>query len=230
MRKSCLMLTMVLWATAGCRPAKEKPLLDRLTNVSHSWVRSAAMEDLDKLPDVQKKKLIQPLLSRLENHNEYVRQNAAYALAHLGPLAQEAVPALRKATSDRDRGVRCAARVALARMGQEVDETVNAFVRDMQSRDVETRREAITGLAAIGEPAKASAPALGQALQDEDKYVRQFAANALTCLGPGASAAVPDLIKGLRSPDRNIRHLCSVALRNVNSPEAQEVLKSFHLD
>src|ERR1017187_10402660 len=121
MQTRYLMWARVVWTVIGCRPAKDKPLVDRLTDVSHSWTRSAAMEDLDKLPDDQKKDLVKPLLLRLENRNGYVRQNAAYALSHLGPLAPEAIPALRKATGDRDRGARRGARVALARMGQEVN-------------------------------------------------------------------------------------------------------------
>jgi HEAT repeat protein len=92
------------------------------------------------------------LLFRLEDRNGYVRQNAAYALAHLGPLATEAIPALRKAVDDQNLGVRRAVRVALARMGQEVTSAVPDLIKGLQSPDRNVRHLCSVALRNVDSP------------------------------------------------------------------------------
>ena len=54
---------------------------------------------------------------------EAVRSSAAGALGKIGPLAKEAVPALKKALEDDDAGVREAAAEALRKIQRSTDET-----------------------------------------------------------------------------------------------------------
>jgi HEAT repeat protein len=231
LRNKFFLVAIIILGSAGChRHEAAKPLISRLTDVSPSWVRTSALNEMDKLTIDEKKALILPLSLRLEDHDPYVRQNAAYTLAHLSPLTQDAIPALQKASADNDQNVRRFALVALARMGQNVDTTVAMLLKEMQNPPDQTRLAAITGIALLGEPAKAAAPVLAQDLQDKNPYICEFSVQALIMMGPGAAAAQPQLIQGLHSPNRNMRYLCSVALRRIGSPTAQAALKDFRLD
>ncbi len=89
---------------------------------SNSRVRENAADGLAFGPKV--KDPVKPLIAALGDEDQRVRRAAAGALAHYGPLAEEAVPALTKALRDPARypNAEAAARLALNNIGHPTGE------------------------------------------------------------------------------------------------------------
>jgi hypothetical protein len=63
------------------------------------------------------RRLLLTYLAGLHNRDHRARRKAARGLGHLGPVAAEAIPALRALCEDENRSVRHVARWALDRIG-----------------------------------------------------------------------------------------------------------------
>jgi HEAT repeat protein len=110
------------------------------------------------------------LVAALRDSDQFMRGYAADALASIGPVAKDAVPALLAALND---------------------------PRDEEH--LHARYKAALALAQIGPDAKVALPALVKALGDEERSVRYAAASVLCGMRADAAEAAPALIKLLGS-------------------------------
>ena len=145
------------------------------------------------------------LQSALSADDRAMRIEAANLLATMGPLADEAIPAL-AALFERDPSpaVRQHAGLALARIAPASDAAVAASARALSDDDLEVRRAAAAILVQAREAAAPAAPALAAARADRDPLVRLFAAAIDGYLG-NASAARDGLLEGLAHEDPVVR-------------------------
>ncbi len=139
------------------------------------------------------------LIDGLQESDESVRTTAAYALADMGKVAQEAVPALTRAAKDESPWVRRHAIEGLGIIGQQMEE----------GTDLSQAVSVIT-----------------EGLRDEYYWVRYNAARTLAILGPLSEPALPDLMAQLEDENRYVRFNAALALKQIDTPEAREVLFS----
>lgn len=175
-------------------------------------VRAAATRALRALPASEAAALLLPLL---RDRDEFVRQEAAYAIGETGASADAVVTGLLAAlANDRGAGVRGAAAVALGRIGdrQAVPDLIASIARQRRAggllnrirrrRTAENefvRRSVVRSLGLIGD--RQAVPALIEVLADEqtETDVRREAARALGLLGD--ERAIPALRGVERAPD-----------------------------
>lgn len=143
--------------------------------------------------------------------NPSARLDAAQALAQLGTLAREAVPALSKTLEDKDPEIRSSAVIALGEIGAAASEAVPAIARRLADEDWFVCVAAAQALARMGPAARSAIPALSKALQpngDIRQYrpIREAAvAQAILKIDPkarSASKAVSLLVDKLLGDDR----------------------------
>ena len=137
------------------------------------------------------------LIDALQDTEESVRTTAAYALADMGKTAQEAIPALTAAAKDESPWVRRNAVESIGILAQEVDNDIDL------TTTVNT---------------------LDEAMGDEYYWVRYNASRSLAMLGPIAEPALPTLKAQLEDENRYVRFNAALALKEINTKEAQEVL------
>ena len=137
------------------------------------------------------------LIDALQATDDSVRATAAYTLADMGRTAQEAIPALTHAAQDASEWVRRHATEGLGLIGQQVSEDVDLS----ETVDV-----------------------LTNGLQDDYYWIRDNAARALAKLGTRAEQAIPTLAAQLEDGNRYVRFHAALALKQINTPEAQDVL------
>ena len=137
------------------------------------------------------------LIDALQATDDSVRGNAAFALADMGKAAQEALPALLRAAQDPSESVRRHATEGLGLIGQLVSEEMDVS---------ETVRVLATGL------------------NDDYFPVRDNAARALAKFGTLAEPAMPALVAQLEDEDRYVRFHAALALKQIQTPEAQNAL------
>lgn len=166
------------------------------------------------------------LLPLLNDKNEFVRQEAAYALGNT--RSKTAVPALmEKLTREQKHGVRGAVVVALGRIADESAVVTLARVLSPRSglggskKNQSNRKENVLVLRAaahsLGQIAsRAGLPALLATLEDEkiDDDVRREAARALGLIGD--PSAIPALRKVLAAPDPYLSIAANEALRRIS--------------
>jgi HEAT repeat protein len=87
--------------------------------------RVAAAGALARCDADRAKDYIAVLIEALEGKNPMLQQRAVHALAELGPVAKQAVPALRLALKNEDRHIRERAAVGLGRIGAEAVEALD---------------------------------------------------------------------------------------------------------
>jgi HEAT repeat protein len=92
---------------------------------------------------------------------------------------RQALPALIKATTDLDSGVRSWAAQALAEIGPDAKKAIPALIRLLSDSEEGPRIGSCIALRCIGPAAKAAIPALSNALNDPSKDVRRFAQDAI---------------------------------------------------
>jgi len=155
-----------------------------------------------------KKEYIPVLVKALDDPDAAVGQEAARALEELGPLAEEAIPALKRNMGNcRYREV-CPAVLALGKIGQpalpallEALEHENAFVRAAAARAL---REP------LWEKAKDAIPALLMTANDSNSLVRNNATVALGKIFP--ENHIPVLVYALQDRDDDVRYSAAQAL------------------
>jgi HEAT repeat protein len=147
----------------------------------------------------QGRKGIAILVRTLAEEKSEARRYAAESLWALGPLAKEAVPALRNALTDEDAHFRELAARTLLRIDHDlgVKEGVPVLARLLGDKTFPSHlREPIPGvLARVGPEAREAVPALVTLLEETGSTLDSRAAHALGRIGPDAAAAVPSLLK-----------------------------------
>ncbi|WP_067046912.1 HEAT repeat domain-containing protein [Methanofollis ethanolicus] len=148
------------------------------------------------------------------------RYGAAVSLGRTGDPA--AVPALEKALSDPDPGVRWMALEALGAIG---NPALPVLTRLLGSDDIDLRWGAAVTLGDIGDPA--AVEPLARALEDGDRYVRTRAALALAALGV---PALPSLAAAAGHRDAGVRWAAALALGKIGSPDSIPALSPLVSD
>lgn len=141
---------------------------------------------IDKLRE-QGKKAVPALVQLLSDPDVQMRRNSVLVMISLaGPYEEKprvditgALPALIKATQDKDTDVRAWAAHAIAEIGPAAKSAVPALIKLLQGKEEGPRNTSCMALGAIGPAAKDALPALRAALDDPSKDVRQFAQVAI---------------------------------------------------
>src|SRR5262249_46628973 len=131
-------------------------------------------------------------LKGLKSKEAWVRLRAIEVVGDLGPVASEAISALKGALEDGDEGGRCVASVALPKM---LAEEVLPSLRKLKDKDPNVRGAVHNALALHGRDAKVVAPALIELLNDREVEVRRSAVSLLGVMDLEAMMVVPELIK-----------------------------------
>jgi HEAT repeat protein len=143
---------------------------------------------------------------------------AAYALGTIGPKAEAAIPALKKAIEDKSLQVRFAARLALWRAASD-EKQVRLALNDAAEQK--------SGLAALANSSgfftqvgPGAVGVLVDNLQHPNAGVRKLIVTIISLLDTSANKqAVPALIQVLRDADPKVREAAADALRTID-PEA----------
>lgn len=146
------------------------------------------------------------------------REQAAQALAAIGPKAYAVVPHLIKRLADEQWHVRKAAAIALSCMGPVAEPAVPALIIALGDEEWHVRKPAAQALAAIGPASAPAVPALITALTDEEWHVRRPAAQALAAIGTEAYPAVAQLTEALVDWEWQVRSPAALALAAIGTP------------
>lgn len=195
--------------------------------LSDAAVRPEAAVALVRIDPDQAEKVVSLLIKDLQAAEEKQRQAAVLALAHLGPAAKAAVPAL--VNSLRDRQLKGMEMIALRAMGSAA---VPSLIGLLQAPQTELRQLALVMLQEAGPAARPALTSLIAALSDSDRAVRAGAAQVVQAIGPEASAAVPALIANLQVWQTEVRAAAALALGHIgpNAREARRPLLECLLD
>jgi HEAT repeat protein len=205
------------------RPEASKAAVTAL-NDRFAIVRAMAAGAVLWLPGEEGTEVLIPLLS---DKDEFVRQEAAYALGRT--RSRNAVaPLVERLMKDKKTGVRGAAAVALGQIADESavvplaqvlsPETASAGIRVKRSRGAENVFVLRAAAASLGQIAsRAGVPALMAALEDEKiaDDIRREAARALGSIGD--PAAEPALRKVLAARDAHLALAAYEALRRISN-------------
>ena len=170
---------------------------------------------------------VSALNKALHGSSDAIRNYAGYALTLTGTPA---VPTLIDALHDSDESVRTSAAYALADMGKTAQEAVPALTDAAKDKSPWVRRHAFEGLGIIGQQMDGASDltqmvqVLTEGLSDEYYWVRYNAARTLAILGPLSEPALPSLVAQLEDENRYVRFHAALALKQINTPEAHEVL------
>ncbi|AFY73321.1 HEAT repeat-containing protein [Synechococcus sp. PCC 7502] len=193
---------------------------------------------------------VSPLVDILKRGEELVRIHAAHSLGQINsPLA---VPALINALGDPVRTVRLEAAWALGQIRSPL--ACTALAARLTDVDLSVQSQAAQALKNIGSPC---IPALSEMLKSPSSDTRTVAArtlgqmaidqsvpllidvlyndefphvrcNAAAALGEiGSVECIHPLAMMLKDGDRSVRNSAMRALRRINHPQAQEILKTF---
>ena len=167
------------------------------------------------------------LKQMLHSTSAAIREYAGYALSLTGAPA---VPTFIDALQATDDSVRASAAFAMADMGKAAQEALPALMRAAQDPNDLVRRHATEGLGLIGQLVSEDMDVsevvhvLTTGLSDGHFPVRDNAARALAKLGVLAEPAIPALITQLEDEDRYVRFHAAVALKQIETPAAQDAL------
>jgi HEAT repeat protein len=117
---------------------------------------------------------------------ENSKRGVMYVLARLGPLAKDALPALREVGRDSDWNNRTFAFSAIAGIGPE-EKDIPLLIRALADKQRNVRIQAARGLGNLGLPSKDAIGALRNSLHDEDEAVRKIVSAALMKIDPQAA-------------------------------------------
>lgn len=121
------------------------------------------------------------------------REEAIYCLAHIGPSAQAAIPALLVIASDAKDQNRSDAFMVLGYIHASPESVVPFLTSRLRDPDEVVRLNAIRALYRFGEAAKSAVPSLNALLTDPSEYMRERATNALKLIDREAAtkAGIP---------------------------------------
>ena len=172
------------------------------------------------------------LIEGLEDPNSEIRSHSARLLSRLGPLADQAVPALR--TRLRTRGERSSVRfwtlVALSKVGPAAEAALPELLKLLSTMEENERYLPAQALGSIGPPARAAVPQLVKMLK-ERSTVRNTDAATTALVSIGADA-VPSVIEMLQDKSRNRRLVdtSSVMLVQIGKPAVPHLLRLLEVD
>jgi len=176
------------------------------------------------------------LINALRDKRPPIRQGAALTLCEMGARAADSIPAvvealrdhpdeldlypiwkfgaagapaLLRAMTDTDPGIRLTALQALGRIQPIPREAFLAFVEGLNDKDTRVRNAAAVALTEKGPDA---VPTLMMTLEDPDVLKRRAAADALGFIGPSARKALPTLRRALEDPDAGVRKRSAYAI------------------
>src|SRR5262249_23486481 len=147
-----------------------------------------------------------PLIDAL-NENGPTAQEAARALAKIGPDAKDAVPVLKPLLTAKDAKLAQEAAEALAKIGKS---SITALTEAVKSDDGKARQLAVTALGKIGADAVA---VLVDALADKRVDVRRQAAQVLGPLRVSDKMVVLALAHAVKDEDQTVRQNAVRALQ-----------------
>jgi len=180
-------------------------------------VRAIAAKAVLSLPVTESVPALLPLLN---DKNEFVRREAAYALGLTRSKAATAA-LVERLLNDKEDGVRAAAAVALGQIADETSVVTLATVltgqatrKGKQEKNEFVLRAAATALGRIG--SSAGVPALITALINEklSSDVRREAAAALGLIGD--RSAIDALNRAANSPDPYLSHIAFQSLKKIS--------------
>lgn len=138
---------------------------------------------------------VAPALSRLvASPYRHVAQNAAMALARIGPPAKLAAPALADPLQHDSGLVRVNAALALAKVDRQIEAALKVLVAELKHPVREVRGTAAMHLVELGEDARPALPELRKMLDDPLDLPRVHAAKAVWKLDPQPDEVVPAMI------------------------------------
>ncbi|MDB5321719.1 MAG: lyase domain protein repeat-containing protein [Phycisphaerales bacterium] len=159
-----------------------------------------------------------------------LRGAAAEALGRIGD--KSAIPALAKALSDEDPGIRAEAAVALLRIDPKHREAAELLQSQLKGADQDDRQAAAEGLLAAGLSVEPAVRVLLDAAHNGGKTDRFNALSALRGVRPEHAAAVPLLVEALADADVDVRTTAAIGLGNIGlaarteaSPKLQQTSK-----
>ena len=167
------------------------------------------------------------LKQMLHSESNAIREYAGYALSLTGAPA---VPTLIDALQATDDSVRASAAFTLADMGKAAQEALPALMHTARDPSDSVRRHATEGLGLIGQlvsedmDVSETVQVLATGLSDDYLPVRDNAARALAKLGTLAEPVMPALVAQLEDEDRYVRFHAALALKQINTSEAQDAL------
>ncbi len=151
--------------------------------------------------------IIPALITALSGEDYFLQDGAAMALAEFGPLAQSAIPALKRAALKKNsHRLHFLSAEALGRIGEPA---IEALVEILGAKHLGSKEAAYKALGDIGPPA---VPALLEALGHKKK--REFAIAALNRVEPRPLEAIAPLIEILGKKKSKERDAAAAALGN----------------
>ena len=162
----------------------------------------------------------------LSEHDRDLCREIALTLAHIGPEARAATPALMKILADESHPLRPGAAWALAKIGakEAIPLLEKALVAEENPRLHVVAPAALMLLDPTNETyVRLAVPRLTDALSDKSPLVRREVAATLGMIGPRAESAVPKLADALSDPDPAIRSDVLSALAAIGPASAKAV-------
>jgi HEAT repeat protein len=152
--------------------------------------------------------------------DKIVREPAVKALGDIGPPAKAAVPALIRATEDKNIEFRLQAVIALGRIAPQAKEVHDTLGKSLSDSQLKVQERAGDVLKAIGKPA---VPTLIRVSRDSDPKVAGRAITILGDIGPDAKEAQEVLKEALKNRVASIRDRAAAALSKID-PKEQELV------
>lgn len=215
---------IVLYGLEEEHDGQAEALVAGLKSSQRVSVRESAALHLSHFPSEE---TVAALTAALEDREGSVCYYSASSLGNLGDVAQAAIPALIRITSQKEHKARTSAAQTLGKISSKEThaKTVPVLMALAKDEDVDARESALDALRTILNDVKYGEEKLDandalvklfiEGLKDENLRVRSSAAEALQPLGPLAAAAVPALIVGLGDESEYVRRGSVDALKEI---------------
>jgi HEAT repeat protein len=218
----CLAALSVV-AGLGERATGVLPALEKASRDKSPRVRSAAATAIGRYGD---RIGVAHLRRLLLDSDATVKVEAAWGLAHMGPIARDASGDLAKvmkdnlAKGDDELAIASAARVALLCIGPEAANSLLDLVKEnTNARTI--RLEALRILGDMSLKPDSASPTLVAMLSDRDEKVREMTAYVLKRFGRVAKSALPALAVALMDNDTIVRVRSAGAIYAINPHDNQ---------
>lgn len=206
---------------SGEQDVRIPDLIEKLSNPDAGL---EAVEELVKFGEAA----VPALCEVLHDEDTGVRIISAVALAHIGPAAKAAVPALwRTVREDQDIRVRCIAAVLLSKLDYAADELISPLCDGLTHDDVEYKRYCAWHLRTFEGRASEAVPKLSAFREDcsEDQGVRDAAAGTLPKIDqrykpPATEAPEPQIQLKLHEPPDGFRANLERSIDRQRPPKA----------
>jgi HEAT repeat protein len=165
------------------------PALSEKLKDKEAGIRLAAAAALLAIQGREARAAVPTLVELLAQPDIHHRRTAVGLLGDLGATAKEALPALTRARTDVDGGVRTAAAWAIAKIqrSEAAQAAAAVMMEALTDKDATVRKHSIRCLAQVGPDARSAIPALVKAFQEDTQEVSNAAAEALRRIDPEAA-------------------------------------------